>query len=192
MANLVLQALRPTPTGAALLAVILYTLRNQLDRQLSWSKALVILLLFLNRGSFPLRWHLKLFWIALRANLRYRIAALGFRKPNPEQKKLGIKGGDLALGGVGRNYMDIVSTRNTRVSFAESDYNLYVSFLWRGYQRTDVFSIYTAISAIATMLKPGITPVCSSLRTTLVSHIRKMASLRSWEVRICISARLIA
>lgn len=125
MANLVLQALRPTPTGAALLAAILYSVRNSLDRSLSWSKALVFILLFINRGSFPLRWHLKLFWIAMRARLRWRAAVLGFRKPNTQQKQLGIQGGDLALGGVGRSYFDIVSTRHTKVSFAESDYNLY-------------------------------------------------------------------
>lgn len=129
MANLVLQAIKPTPTGAALLAVILYSIRNSLDRSISWPKVLVLLLLFVNRGSFPLRWHIKLFWIAMRARLRWRAAMLGLRKPSSEQKKLGIKGGDLALGGVGKDYSQIVSTRHTRVSFAESDYNLYVDYV---------------------------------------------------------------
>ena len=124
MPNLLLGALKPTPTGATLLAAIVYAFKGQLQRS-SYLKLFVLWLLFLNRGAFPLRWHIKLAAIFVKARLEWDVARLGFRKPTKQQREIGLtEGGDLALYGIGRNAFEIVTERKTRVSFAESDYNL--------------------------------------------------------------------
>jgi len=127
MANFALKAFfTPTPAGAAILVATLLAFRSTLVKA-SWSKLAILLLLYINRGNLPLRWHFKLTAIALRARFRWEFARLGLRKATSEQNKIGLKGGDLALGGVGKNVLEIVSTRRAVVGYAESDYNLHMS-----------------------------------------------------------------
>lgn len=122
--KLLLQAFKPTPTGSfLLLAIFLTPLRHQLSR-FTYTRLFLLFLLFLNRGSFPLRWHAKLLKIALKARLQFELAKRGFKKATPEQEKLGLKNAELSFEQIGKSPFDIVTVRRTRVSFAESDYNL--------------------------------------------------------------------
>lgn len=132
LSKLVAGALRPTPSGAAILAVALWSaLRQragaaaaQQSTSTSWLKAAFLLVLFINRGNLPLRWHLKLLKIGLRARVRFDLARLGLLKPDEQQRRIGLKGGEVGLMGVGRNVFKAITVRHTRVSFAEADYNL--------------------------------------------------------------------
>ena len=123
MSSLVVGALQPSLSGTAILAILFLTVRYKLRHLSKWTLA-ALLLLFLNRNNLPLRWHLKVFLIGLRARLRWDLANWGWRAATPEQKKLGLKGGDLALGGIGKNPFDVISVRRSRVSFGDADYNL--------------------------------------------------------------------
>jgi len=123
MSKLLIGALKPTPTGLAFISAALLAFRNQLQRS-SYAKLFILLILFINRGNLPFRWHLKLFGIGLKARWRYDKGRLGVLKASASQKKLGLKGGELGLNGIGTSVFDILTVRKTRVSFAESDYNL--------------------------------------------------------------------
>lgn len=123
MSHFALKAVTPTPAGAAILIATALAFKNTLARA-SWSKLAILLLLFINRGNLPLRWHVKLFAIALRARARWELARFGLRRATAEQRQMGLRGGDLALGGIGKNVFDIVCTRRAVVGYAESDYNL--------------------------------------------------------------------
>lgn len=125
--NLLIKALKPTPTGSVMLFCVLFTPLRQHLARFTFARLFFLFLLFINRGAFPLRWHFKLLYIALRARFRFDAARLGYTAANAEQRKLGLKKGELALSQIGKTPFDIVATRHTKVSFAESDYNLYVN-----------------------------------------------------------------
>lgn len=122
--KLLVQALKPTPTGGLLLFAALFTPLRQHLARFTYTRLFILFLLFLNRGAFPLRWHFKLLYIALKARLEFEIAKRGYKKPSPEQKELGLKKEELSFEQIGKSPFDIVTVRHTRVSFAESDYNL--------------------------------------------------------------------
>lgn len=122
--NLLIKAFTPTPTGSLILLTALLTpLRHHLAK-LSYTRLFIIFLLFINRGAFPLRWHLKLLWIGLKARLDFELAKRGYKKPSKLQNELGLKKEELSFEQIGKSPFDIVTVRHTRVSFAESDYNL--------------------------------------------------------------------
>lgn len=122
--KLLVKALTPTPTGSLLLMTVLLTpLRQQLAK-FTYTRLFILFLLFLNRGSFPLRWHFKLAWIGLKARLNFELAKRGYKKPSNEQSELGLRKEELSFEQIGKSPFDIVTVRHTRVSFAESDYNL--------------------------------------------------------------------
>lgn len=123
MSQILLRALRPTPSGIAFISAAVLVFRNHLQRA-SYAKLCVLFVLFLNRGNLPFRWHLKLFSIGLRARLRYDKGRLGILKASESQQRLRLQGGELGLMGIGTSVFDILTVRKTRVSFAESDYNL--------------------------------------------------------------------
>jgi hypothetical protein len=125
--KLLIKAITPTPTGGLLLFAFLYTpLRQQITTRLSYLRLFLLFLLFLNRGSFPLRWHSKLLYIAIKARIQFDLAKKGWyvREPSAKQKELGLKGAEITLSQIGKVPFELVTTRRTRVSFAESDYNL--------------------------------------------------------------------
>lgn len=122
--NLLVKAFTPTPTGGLILLTVLITPLRQHLAKFTYTRLFILFLLFLNRGSFPLRWHFKLAWIGLKARLNFEIAKRGYKKPTKEQSSLGLKKEELSFEQIGQLPFDVVTVRHTRVSFAESDYNL--------------------------------------------------------------------
>ncbi|KAL7004007.1 hypothetical protein EMMF5_006456 [Cystobasidiomycetes sp. EMM_F5] len=127
MTNFWLRAFKPTRNGALLLLATALSIRQGYISRLSYKIIFFAWLLFINRGALPLRWHLQLLGIALRARLRFDLAQWGLRKPTLRQKGMALQKGELALGGIGCDPFEIVTVRSQKVGFAEADYNMHMS-----------------------------------------------------------------